>query len=96
MRNQPTYTAVNQFGVTFEPELDRGGFRTQRNNPVRPDGKIHEYCPPEQVESDLDSLIEFYEEAQRVGDRHQLLVAAWLHHRFAQIHPFQVGNGRVA
>ena len=23
------------------------------------------------------------------------LVAAWLHHRFAQIHPFQDGNGRV-
>ena len=22
--------------------------------------------------------------------------AAWLHHRFAQIHPFQDGNGRVA
>ena len=22
--------------------------------------------------------------------------AAWLHHRFSQIHPFQDGNGRVA
>lgn len=22
-------------------------------------------------------------------------MAAWLHHRFAQIHPFQDGNGRV-
>ena len=22
--------------------------------------------------------------------------AAWLHHRFTQIHPFQDGNGRVA
>ena len=26
---------------------------------------------------------------------HPLLVAAWLHHRFAQIHPFPDGNGRV-
>ena len=26
---------------------------------------------------------------------HPLLVAAWLHHRFAQIHPFADGNGRV-
>jgi Fic family protein len=24
------------------------------------------------------------------------LKAAWLHHRFTQIHPFQDGNGRVA
>ena len=95
-RNQPTYTAVDLFGITFETELDRGGFKTQLNNPTRPDGKIHEYCPPEQVESELDSLIELCEEAQRVGDRHQLLVAAWLHHRFTQIHPFQDGNGRVA
>ena len=31
-----------------------------------------------------------------MGDRQQLLVAAWLHHRFTQIHPFQDGNGRVA
>ena len=96
MRNQPIYTAVNQSGITFETELDRGGFKMQPNNPMRPDGKIHEYCPPEQVESELDSLIELCEEAQRVGDRHQLLVAAWLHHRFTQIHPFQDGNGRVA
>jgi Fic family protein len=22
--------------------------------------------------------------------------AAWLHHRFVQIHPFQVGNGRMS
>jgi|GEM_PF-6737520 len=26
---------------------------------------------------------------------HPLLVAAWLHHQFVQIHPFQDGNGRV-
>ena len=26
---------------------------------------------------------------------HPILVAAWLHHRFAQIHPFQNGNGQV-
>ena len=26
---------------------------------------------------------------------HPLMVVAWLHHRFAQIHPFADGNGRV-
>ncbi len=25
-----------------------------------------------------------------------IIVAAWLHHRFTQIHPYQDGNGRVA
>lgn len=27
---------------------------------------------------------------------HPVVEAAWLHHRFTQIHPFQDGNGRVA
>ena len=27
IRNQPIYTAVDQFGNTFETELDRGGFK---------------------------------------------------------------------
>jgi hypothetical protein len=30
------------------------------------------------------------------GDVHYVVEAAWLHHRFTQIHPFQDGNGRVA
>ncbi len=96
-RNQPTYTAHDQFGRSFEAELDRGGFKKQPNNPTRPDGGIHEYCPPEQVDSEVDSLVALYREIERSSDSfHRLLVAAWLHHRFTQIHPFQDGNGRVA
>ena len=97
-RHQPTYTAVDQFGSMFETALDRGGFKTQPNNPTRrEDGLIHEYCPPIQVESELDNLIDWYNEFQQSGTAyHPLLVAAWLHHRFTQIHPFQDGNGRVA
>ena len=76
--------------------MDRGGFKTQPNNLTRPDGEVHEYCPPEQVESELDALVKLYEETQNAGGNyHQLLIAAWLHHRFTQIHPFQDGNGRV-
>ena len=96
--NQPTYTAEDQFGKRFETPLDRGGFKKQPSNPTRrEDGWIHEYCPPIQVESELDNLISWYREYQQQGTvHHQLLVAAWLHHRFTQIHPFQDGNGRVA
>ena len=95
-RNQPTYTAVDQFGNFFEAALDRGGFKTQPNNPTRPDGSIHEYCPPLQVDGEIDRLVDLYAEFETDGGRHPLLVAAWLHHRFTQIHPFQDGNGRVA
>ena len=94
LKSQDTHTAINQFGERFEATLTKGKFKTQPNNPTRPDGSIHEYCPPEQVESELDNLIEMYELCDS-ANYHPLLLAAWLHHRFEQVHPFQDGNGRV-
>ncbi len=95
-RNQPTFRAMDQFGRWFDAELRRGDFKTLPNNPTRPDGAIHEYCPPEHVNSELDNLLEWYNQYLSDTDRHHpLLTAAWLHHRFTQIHPFQDGNGRV-
>ena len=91
----PTYTAYDQFGNRFETPLDRGGFKTLPNNPTRRDGRIHEYCPPVQVDSEIDNLVEWHA-AHRGEGYHPLLIAAWLHHAFTQIHPFQDGNGRVA
>ena len=93
--HQPTYTAYDQFGRRFETPLDRGGFKNLPNNPTRPDGRIHEYCPPVQVDSEIDNLMEWHS-ALRSDGYHPLLIAAWLHHAFTQIHPFQDGNGRVA
>ena len=92
-QHQETTTAVNQFGNRFEIQLLRGQFKKQPNNPKRPDGSIHEYCPPVQVESEMDNLLSWL--SQYEGDD-PVLVAAWLHHRFTQIHPYQDGNGRVA
>ena len=94
--HQPTSRAVNQFGQWFDATLHAGAFKTLPNNPTRPDGVVHQYCPPEQVDSELDNLLTWYGEYISQSDvHHPLLVAAWLHHRFAQIHPFQDGNGRV-
>ena len=94
LRSQDTYAAVNQFGEWFEATLHKGEFKTQPNNPTRPDSSSHEYCPPEQVESELDNLLSMYEEYNN-GGCSPFLLAAWLHHRFTQIHPFEDGNGRV-
>ena len=94
LNSQNTHTAVNQFGDKFEAVLKKGEFKPQPNNPPRPDGSVHEYCPPEHVESELENLFDFYEVYER-EDCHPLLLAAWLHHRFSQIHPFEDGNGRV-
>ena len=93
VRNQPMHRAMDQFGRMFDKELQAGEFKKHPNNPTRPDGVVHEYCPPEQVESELDNLITWHNEYADAC--HPLAVGAWLHHRFTQIHPFEDGNGRV-
>jgi Fic family protein len=82
-------------GRIFLVSLIKGDWKRQPNNPLRPDGTIHEYSPPEQVASEMDMLIELHHQhrAQNIPPE---IESAWLHHRFTQIHPFQDGNGRVA
>jgi len=92
-RHQDTTIAVDQFGKRFEIPLAKGVFKKQPNNPSRPDGVIHEYCPPEHVDSEIERLLSLL--AEYKGDD-PVIVAAWAHHRFTQIHPYQDGNGRVA
>ncbi|MGC1393711.1 MAG: Fic family protein [Coleofasciculaceae cyanobacterium] len=79
----------------FSVSLIKGDWKRQPNNPLRPDGTVHEYCPPEQVASEMDTLIALHHQHhdQKVPPE---IESAWLHHRFTQIHPFQDGNGRVA
>lgn len=92
-RHQETTSAIDQFGKRRDIPLLKGKFKEQPNNPRRPDGSVHEYCPPLQVESEMDRLLELY---HSYSDYDPVLVSAWLHHRFTQIHPYQDGNGRLA
>ena len=91
--HQDTTTAIDQFGQRLEIPLLRGKFKDHPNNPRRPDGSIHEYCPPIHVDSEIDRLLEIY---KSYDGKDPVIVAAWLHHRFTQIHPYQDGNGRLA
>jgi Fic family protein len=94
-RRQATTSGKDQFGNDVEIPLLHGEWKVLPNNPTRVNGSIHEYCPPDQVSSEMDRLIALHieHEAKAVPPE---IEAAWLHHRFAQIHPFQDGNGRVA
>lgn len=92
-RHQPTVEAKDQLGRTVRVPLLRGDYKKQANNPTRLDGTVHAYCPPEHVTAEMDRLLEMYAEH---GDAAPEVEAAWLHHRFTQIHPFQDGNGRIA
>jgi Fic family protein len=92
-KHQDTTTAINQFGNRRQISLLKGQFKQLPNNPERPHGTVHEYCPPIHLESEMDSLLAWLAE---YSQEDPVIVSAWFHHRFTQIHPYQDGNGRVA
>ena len=91
--HQETHNAVDMLGRRVQRRLRRGVWKDFPNNPTRPDGQVHLYAPPEQVDPQLDILLELY--ADYEANHHPLLTGAWMHHRFIQIHPFADGNGRT-
>ncbi len=102
MRNVNFYYVYQRDPATGEmirgqAELQKGSYKENANNPQREDGSVHEYCPPGQarVEAEMARLIELFEEMTAEGAP-PIVLSAWLHHAFTQIHPFQDGNGRVA
>lgn len=94
-QHQDTTITKDVFGTIKEVPLRRGDWKLLPNNPTRSDGTVFFYCPPEHVAAEIDRLLEMHINHQNEGIAPEI-EAAWLHHRFAQIHPFQDGNGRVA
>ena len=93
-RNQESAAGISN-GKRVRIPLRKGVYKIRPNNPRRPDGLIHEYCPPEHVQSEMDRLLAMYEDIRADGYPTEV-EAAWLHHRYISIHPFQDGNGRTA
>ncbi len=94
-RHQATASGIDPFGNRIEVPLRKGQYKIRPNNPRRADGFVHEHCPPGQVESEMERFLSFHE-GHRGLDLAPELEAAWLHHEFVRIHPFQDGNGRVS
>ena len=86
--------AMTPDGKTIRVPLLRGEYKKWPNNPSRTNGVVHEYCPPEIAQEEMERLVTWYQQAP--DDTPVEVLSAWLHHRFTQIHPFQDGNGRVA
>ena len=92
-QHQDTTDAIDQFGNRIKIPLLKGQFKVSPNNPKK-NSIIYNYCPPIQVDSEMDALIRILNIDFK--DSHVLVKAAFLHHAFTQIHPFQDGNGRLA
>ncbi|AGL02275.1 Fic family protein [Desulfoscipio gibsoniae] len=92
-QHQDLTDAIDQFGKHIKVTLLKGQFKQHPNNPMR-DGIIYSYCPPEHVDAEMDNLLNIFNE--KLKNLHVLIKAAFLHHAFVRIHPFQDGNGRIA
>ena len=95
-RHQETVAGITADGQRVQvPFRRKGMWKNRPNNPRRPDGVMHEYCPPEVVQDEMDRFFALHEPIQ--AERYPVYVeAAWMHHRFVRTHPFQDGNGRVS
>ncbi len=91
-RSQTIVKARDINGNEVEIPMLHGEWKTQPNYPVR-DGHVYHYCPPDHTAAEMERLVAMHLQHEGVPPE---IEAAWLHHRFTQIHPFQDGNGRVA
>ena len=95
-RHQETAAGIHGLtGERIQIPLRKGDYKIRPNNPRRHDGFVHEYCPPEQVDSEMDAFLEFHRSHAK-RDLPTEVEAAWMHHAFVRIHPFQDGNGRIS
>jgi hypothetical protein len=69
LRNVETYVGVDQFGHAVEMRLEKGQYKITTNSPTRPDGALHEYCPPEHVASEMDELLRMHGEHENIVPR---------------------------
>jgi hypothetical protein len=56
-RDQRTVMGLNAEGRPVYLPMPHGVFKDRPNNPRRPDGRVHEYCPPERVPEEMARLL---------------------------------------
>ena len=82
-------------GQLIERMISLGEYKTVPNNVRTSTGETYYFTPPEQVKQAMSDLIDWYRAKERDGE-HPIVIAATFHYRFARIHPFDDGNGRMA
>ncbi len=73
-----------------------GEYKQQPNHVKTPTGEIHYFATPEETPIKMHELVQWYNAARQNEKIHPSVLAAFVHHRFVNIHPFDDGNGRLA
>ena len=86
--------AIDQHGHATSKPATPEEFKKLPNHVLQPDGSIHYYVDPLQVEPEIDALIDWIH--SNIDRKHPAIVAALAHYNLVRIHPFDDGNGRGA
>ncbi|MGI8550175.1 MAG: Fic family protein [Dehalococcoidia bacterium] len=91
---QQTIRAFTQQGWQSTAFL-KGEYKRLPNHVLLPDRTMHPYAPVIDTPREMHRLVEQLNSADFEA-AHPVLQAAYAHHAFVAIHPFQDGNGRVS
>jgi Fic family protein len=87
--------------VTLEGRLVKkwvipGKYKETQNFVRTGSGTIHQYALPEEVDPKMYEMLMWHRTELKKKELHPVVHAAFFHHRFLAIHPFDDGNGRLA
>lgn len=88
--------ALTPDGKPTRRRIEIGVYKKQPNHVKTQTGEIHYFASPEETPAKMEELINWYRKEKDNNDMHPLILASFFHHRFAAIHPFDDGNGRMA
>jgi hypothetical protein len=83
-------------GSPTTKRINLGEYKTSANHVQTATGETHYYATPEETPAKIRELMEWYAEVSNHSEIHPVVAAALFHHRFASIHPFDDGNGRLS
>jgi Fic family protein len=83
-------------GLPTTKRITLGEYKTSPNHVKTATGEIHYYATPEETPAKMQELMQWLEEVERYDNIHPVVIAAFFHHKFVEIHPFDDGNGRMS
>ena len=86
--------ATNSLGQIVNKKATPGQYKIQPNHVLLPDGEIHYYVDPLQVQTQMQELVEWLN--ANMDNIHPIALASILHYNLVRIHGFDDGNGRGA
>ena len=88
--------AVTMAGQPTKRRIVPGQYKSTPNHVETSTGEVHYYASPEETPARMADLVNWYRKQVEDEALHPLTLAATFHYQFANIHPFDDGNGRMA